>query len=510
MKTRALVLILTLGLTAQAQAQYGAQFPEQRAEQAIEDPLPSPVAEAPADTTARPTPESVEELVRRLWRLLLPGGFRIGFHGYFRAPLRLSIDRRTSPMKGESAYNVRSPWLVDDDYFNSGFAYTRLQERDWSELYLSVGNQHMTGVVALMGSLYSDWAKPIINNQWGIAQAFLRFQWGADGPRSHFNLAIKGGAFWDRFGWLPHYDTYLFGRTHQLGVQARVEAGTRNLTLWLLNGMGAHLEDLDSGEGLTVLNYLAAGVRFREIVSAGFYFLDALSHDQRQLKNLADADMRVYGLDARLSWRRLGSQLYFGGSKVEATQAYFLGPAIEVMHAYGGRGLTENYLGTESSQNGTGGLYSFAWDYVFSTRDFLRVNLRRHGDILGRSDVTLGFFGAISYVQSKQVNADDPQINRDGRELYKYGLEAAYSPLSWLAVALRYDRVILDVKDDANSFRVISPRIAVHTHWWADGEISIQYSAYSYGKRVQLRPGQVALETQPDSNALKIQAQLVW
>src|SRR5207237_263589 len=128
---------------------------------------------------------------------------------------------------------------------------------------------------------------------------------------------------------------------------------------------GAHLEDLDSGQGFTVLDYLAAGMRYRQNVEAGFYFLDSVSHDQRQLKNLADADLRVYGLDVRLTWQRLGSQLYLGGSKVEAAQAYFLAPAIEVMHAYGGRGLTENYLGTESSQNGTGGLLSFAWDYGF-------------------------------------------------------------------------------------------------------------------------------------------------
>ena len=89
-------------------------------------------------------------------------------------------------MPGESAYNIRTPWLVDDDYFRSGFAYTRLQEQDWTELYLSVGNKYLTGEVALMGSLYSDWAQPLIDHQWGIAQGFLRFHWDADGPRARF------------------------------------------------------------------------------------------------------------------------------------------------------------------------------------------------------------------------------------------------------------------------------------------------------------------------------------
>jgi hypothetical protein len=504
MKKLALAIALLSSATAHA------QFPEQRAEQAVDAPLlPDAVPDAPADTTARPSPESVEELVRRLWKALLPGGLRIGFHGYFRAPLRLSIDRRASPMAGQAAYDIRTPWLVDDDYFNSGFAYTRLQEQDWSELYLSVGNQNMTGVVALMGSLFTDWAKPILDNQWGIAQAFLRFQWTADGPRSHFRFAVKGGAFWDRFGWLSHYDTYLFARTHQLGGQAKLEAGTKNLSFWLLNGVGAHLEDLDAGEGLTLLNYFAFGMSYKRLVEAGFYFLDTLSHDQRQLKMTADADERVYGFDARVDLQRIGTRAYAGFSRIEANNATFLSPAIEVMHAYGGRGLTQNYLGTESSQNGTGGLYNFAWDASVSARDFIRANWRRRPNALGKQDVTFGFFGVVSYVNSKQTSTD-PQVNRNGREMYKYGLEAGYTPLSWLGVSLRYDRVILDVKDDANSFRILSPRISVRTHWLADAEIFLQYSAYSYGARVQLRPGQVALETKPDSNALKLQAQLVW
>ncbi len=36
------------------------------------------------------------------------------------------------------------------------------------------------------------------------------------------------------------------------------------------------------------------------------------------------------------------------------------------------------------------------------------------------------------------------------------------------------------------------------------------YSHYSYGDKIQLRPGQVPLETQPDANVFKLQAQAVW
>jgi hypothetical protein len=36
------------------------------------------------------------------------------------------------------------------------------------------------------------------------------------------------------------------------------------------------------------------------------------------------------------------------------------------------------------------------------------------------------------------------------------------------------------------------------------------YSHYWYGDKVQLRPGQVPLETMPDENVFKLQAQVVW
>ena len=259
--------------------------------------------------------------------MLMPADLRIGLHGYFRAPLRLSIDKRNSTMPGEAGYNIRTPWLVDDDYFRSGFAYTRLQEQDWTELYLSVGNRYLVGPVAFMGSLYSDWAQPLIDHQWGIAQGFLRFHWDAIGPRARFAVDVKAGAFWDRLGWLQRYDTYLFGRTHQMGGQVRIETGWRIGRSGSCKGFGAHLEALDQNEGLTILNYVHAGARWKQNVEAGFYFLDTLSHDKRQLKEINDADMRVYGLDVRLTSLKLGSQLYVGGSKIEASQATYLAPA---------------------------------------------------------------------------------------------------------------------------------------------------------------------------------------
>jgi hypothetical protein len=489
------------GRTGRAFAQ--ARPPEESAYAAAPASEPEPAA-----PPVPPVGAASEEALRRLIKILFPDDLRLALHGYFRAPLRLALASRGMGQRpGEASYNLRTPWLVDDDYFRSGFSYTRLAESDWSELYFSVGNQHLTGEVALMGSLFSDWARPLIDRQWGIAQAFLRFHWERSLARWRLGVAVKGGAFWDRFGWLPAYDTYIFGRTHQLGAQGRLEAAGEHVTLWLLYGLGAHLEAIDANQGLTLLNYVHAGVRLRRILSAGFYFLDSTAHDKRQLKELTDASMSVVGVDARLTDERFG-QLYLAFSKVSASQATYLSPAIEVMHAFGGRGLTENYLGTEKSENGTGALWNVALDYRLSVRQILSRWPQRQAALRG-GDVQLGVFGLLAHVNSKQID-DDPAINRDGRTNFKWGVEGSWWALSWLAVSLRYDRVILDTKDDANAFRVISPRLSLRTHWLADGELFFQYSRYSYGARAQLRPGQVALETQPDTDVFKIQAQLTF
>lgn len=429
--------------------------------------------------------------------------------GYFRAPLRLSFRSRGDNLsEGQAGYNIHTPWLVDDDYFRSGFLYTRLQESDWSEIYLHAGTKYLTGSVALMGSLFSDWARPLIDRQWGVAQAFLTFHFQADGPRLRFRMHVRAGSFWDRFGWLENYDTYLFARTHQMGGQVRLEFGLPGpgLVMWLLHGVGVHQEAIESNQGLTLLNYLHAGLDIRRMGQIGFYFLDTQSHDQRQLKELKDASMRVVGLDARLlTW--LG-RFYLGGSVISASQAQYLSPVLEVMHSFGGRGLQENYLGVERS-DGVGSLWNLGGEYTFSLRTLLDRRAPERAAFLQGGDLLLKFFALTAYTLSKQAD-DDPAMNRDGRVSFKWGTEVLWQPLSFLFAAFRYDRVIPDVQDEASSFRIYSPRIGVTMKWLLGAQIFLQYSRYGYGERVRLRPGQVALETLPDDNALKLQAQLAF
>jgi hypothetical protein len=454
--------------------------------------------EAPVFPEERPPPEDPEH----------PNSMRFALHGYFRAPLRIGWRARTDAKPDEAKTSIRTPWLVDDDFFRSGFLYSRNAEGDFTELYLMAGNTWLTGTVGLAGSLYSDPAQPLIDKQMGISQGFLTYRHTFElTPTIKLRVKIKGGAFSDRFGWQEKYDTYLFGRTHQMGEQVRADLDVGKFTFSAIEGFGAHLEAIESNQGLSLLDYFRFGASYDRTAEIAFYYLRTWTQDKRQLKEIADASMRVMGAEARVDSGAFG-RLTVGISGVTADQATFLSPSIEVMHSDGGRGVTENYLGTDKSNNGTGSLFNLGFQYDLSAATFFKKFLPESRP-LGEGDITWSIFGMYTRVGSDQKDPDW-MINRDGRQMFKWGMDLAVWPLPWLGASVRYDRVIQDIHDDPLAFRIISPRVSLRTHWIADALLFLQVSHYMYGERVALRQGQVPLETLPDKDMFKIQAQLAF
>lgn len=526
----------------QAEPQPAPQPTPQPAPQPTPQPAPQPAPQPPAATPAPPpaappstlakvagetmeaigtflgpaTPPPAGNTVaapvfpeERLWPAdpAHPTSLRFAMHGYFRAPLRLTCKKRDMPMEGEAGSSCRTPWLVDDDYYRSGFLYTRNAEADWTELWFMAGNQYVTATVALEGTLFSDWARPIIDKQLGISRGYLTFRYDHDLASSvKMRIKVKGGAFSDRFGWQEKYDTYLFGRTHQMGEQVRVDVDVNKFTFSAMHGFGARLEAIESNQGLTLLNYARLGASYDHTAEVSLYYLRAWTTDKRQLKDIADGSMRVMGAEARVDTGAFG-KLAFDVSQVAADQATWLSPAIEIMHSAGGRGLTENYFGTEKSDNGTGSLLNLGFQYDFSARALVK-KIAGHAPF-GEADANLSVFGMYTKVgvPSEQGITDPTQVH-DGRQLFKWGTEVAVWPVSFAGASFRYDRVIFDIHDDPSAFRIFTPRLILRTHWIGEAMLIAQYSRYVYGARVALRQGQIPLETQPDNDMFKIQAQI--
>lgn len=438
-------------------------------------------------------------------------GLRFAFHGYFRAPMRFTKAARPegSTTAREGRYNWRTPYLVDDDYFRSAFAYTPVNETDWAELYFSVGNDKLTATMQLAGTLFSDAARPIIDRQLGVSQGWLTYRTKLDFIPwfDEVRLRVKAGAFWERFGHMPKYDTYIFSRIHQMGENVRLEFDKDKTTIWLQHGLGTHLEDISANQGLTIINYASAGVSYDRTVEVGGYIFDSNASDKRPLKELTDASLSIVGADVRADTHYAG-RVYGATSYIKAEQATYQSPALEVMHSFGGRGLTENYFGTQASENGTGSMWNVGFQYDLSAADTLKQTLGSSPFPWG-GDVTASLFGLYSFIQSKQQSAD-PLINRDDRQSFKWGADAAYRITEWMALSARYDRVVLDTGDSANSFRIVSPRLAFFTSFITREMIYVQYSRYLYNERIRLRAGQVQLENIPDDHVFKIQAQMTF
>lgn len=396
---------------------------------------------------------------------------RFELHGYARMPL--------------AAQGKREPYLVDNDYFLSGFAYTRLYEPDWSELFFSARRGNYKAEFGLFASLYSDYASTRLENQFGIAQASVTAEKFLD----HDPLSVQLGVFWDRFGYIQPYDTYVYGRTHQGGVKVAyaLPRGGKVQT-----GLGFHQAQLQQNLGMTPVAHLAGTYPVIPNLELGAYTLRTWTRDERQLSPIQDGTMWVTGLDARYKLPKQRGTAYLAFAFYDMKKVLYLAPALEVMHSTGGRGLTENFLGTEASEDGTGRMYTLAADAPIKITD--RIGVRG--------------FGMATWVRSKQVDEMDPAVNRDRRLYLKWGVEPSYRLLKHLQVSARFDRVILDVYDSENSFRVLSPKIAFPLDTW--GEIFFMYSHYWYGNKVHLRPGQVPLETEPDTDVFKLQAQVVW
>lgn len=399
------------------------------------------------------------------------GDVELELHGYARIPLA---------MQG----TPREPFLVDNDYYLSGFAYTRLYEPDWSELFFSAEKGDYKAEFGIFASLYSDYASPELENQLGIAQASL----SAKRFLGHEPLSVRLGVFWDRFGYVEPYDTYVFGRTHQGGVDVGYALPRGG---HVSAGVGIHEAQLQQNQGLTPVAHVAGGHPVGP-VELGGYLIRTWTRDTRQLSPIQDGTMWVAGLDARYTLPEERGSAYLAFAYHHMDKVLYLAPALETLHSTGGRGLTENFLGLEDSDDGTGHTYSLALDAPVRIADKLGVRA----------------FGMATWVRSEQVDEMDATANRDRRMYVKWGVEPSYRVHPRVSLSTRYDRVIMDLWDAENSFRVLSPKVSFPLDGW--GDLAIQYSRYWYGDKIHLRPGQVPLVTEPDENVFKLQATVAW
>jgi hypothetical protein len=496
--------------------------------------------------------------------------WRFSFHGFTRTPMRIGFGNRPacpsgtmagtaiSPSgmlmpaagsaqvpcagPGQTTTSLHTPFVPDSQYLD--WRYDRQQEYDWTELFFNYGNDVVTGTVAIDAFGFSDAEYIAYSNaatQLGIAQGYLTIHPDLGIPK--FRAEAKVGSFWDKFGMAGEYDagkydTYMFGRTHQMGERIALEYDVSDLTFRVSHGIGTRAEQLaftplqagnptlpsgleNNYPGFTLLNHAHAGVSYKKLIDVNVHYLSSWAQDYRAVgvNNGATTDghIDVYGAEIRVKPGGVGGRLYAAYSHMLATNPQAVGPLVEAVHSLGGgnyeagNGILDNFLGCSTSGGATGltGFYNgncnttqnsigathgsvdtieVQYDYSFGA--LYRKLATGEGFWGGGWDANLSVFGMYSAVSSSLTTQQTGSLALgDGVKKLKWGGDLVIAPWPWLGFGVRADYVQPTNVAGANqTFTVVSPKLVFHTKWITHEEITLWYSHYSYQSAVLPQP----------------------
>jgi hypothetical protein len=268
----------------------------------------------------------------------------------------------------------------------------------------------------------------------------------------------------------------------------------------------------DPGQGSTFVAHVHGGVGLARRFLVGGHFLHSWSQDDRAGTNAVDGRIDVAAADARLSMGRFG-HLYAAYSRTDALQSRSVSRIISVLNTLGGKGLMDNYFGNTGLPNaGTGTLNTVGGQYDLSVGKLVSYPVPFYGD---GPDLFVSAFGMFTGVTSEDKELD-PVTGKprfDAITKAKFGAEATYSVLSWLAVSGRYDRVMPNVDDNDFSFGVATARLIFRTDWQATDQVVLQYSHWFNGSLTTVRNGDPPVEDRsivPDSDMVSLSASMWW
>jgi hypothetical protein len=465
-------------------------------------------AAAPVPTNTKVgADQEIEEKPSEEWQTV--------FTGYFRAPVMLSLSQHRDPdaaSRSSSTQMLFAPnRLVDANY--SSFGYTRLQEGDWGEVYLTEKKAHVAATIAYMGWWYTGAGYPQPNANWAPAQAWVTLDSDFELGNRKPHIEFKAGIFWPKWGTFGKYDTYLFGRFHQAGESLQLDVPVNpDLKVSLVHGFGTNRNgSAAAGTGATLLHYARVDFDYKKLLKVGLYYNDSWTRDPTlftgeapsgggQYVDAKKADMTVVGVDASIE-RPVFGHLWVASAYLKVKNGWALSETVELMHSPGGVGIAQNYMGWgQPGSTGSGSMVNLAFLYENSL-SILKGKGR--GDLL--PDVTLNLFALMA--NTHRERAVGAAIS-DRLEQLKWGADVTLDTLSWLGFMLRYDQVDLDMAHSGNRYSVLTPRAIFSSHFLSSENIWIQYSRYFYGDNVRLTPSATQPYRRPDLGVVKLQANM--
>jgi hypothetical protein len=505
---------------------------DESAESPSKQPEPTPVPDA-AETAAVEALPSAQERKK----------FEISVSGYFRAPMTLGISNRPGPQDKDGPSRLQISHgptrTVDANYYS--FAYTRLQEQDWAEVFFHAKKEHVEAVVGWMGYWFQAAGFRNYDAGWAPGLAYLTLDTDVELGSLRPNVALSMGSFWPAFGYFEKYDTYTLGRFRQLGeqLQLTVPLGS-DLKVTFTQGFGTNRDGsfnllspapYQATVGLDLLHYEHLKVAFGETVDVGVHFNHQWTRDpnltQRGAEGQSYPDAReakftTMGGELNVRLPRAG-HLWLSPSFTRIRNGWALAQGgTEVMHSLGGAGFASNYMAWDEfpgNSTGTGSTFNLGFLYENSLSNILG---KRAEDTM--PEVTASVFGLL--INSKLSLPETSVLPQDEIKQMKYGADVTVQPLTWLGVMLRWDEANYDLDNDGRVFSAITTRLTFSSHFLSSESIYLQYSRYRYGDRMTIAekwpwgqdmiPGNHIVQggqyagDRPDMDVVKVQANVTF
>ena len=437
------------------------------------------------------------------------GQWTLRYNGFLSASFQSSIGERSAPVAGQSKIVFHTPPQTLDEY--ASFVGTNTMPGQWVGMNFAFGNGVVTANVTM-----NTWnpTEPTtyyqIGGQLFLLNAYLEFVVPSIGP---LRPRVKTGYFGPYYGGLGEYGLGMYtnplvGSPRGVGELITVEYRLRpTLTLFFEHGfMGSRNGNVPSGVVPTGGNgsinpmYPASWVHHAHLtlhrtgdtdIKTGVHYLYNWSQDdaaQQQFDNLntrqfyenyiKDAHLTVLGWDATVrnsAWGYLGA----GASYVQGNNS----TPLRGLMTFGGDGptLTDRWWGPMSF--GTGKLFALGLNYNTSLGRMLRASYSSDApDVAIQAGFIMAYTLAPTALNPGTTDPNAPVPDTFNHRLrYKFGVESIYTFCSWMAVALRADRVAPNSRDASETFYVLAPRVVFRTNWVSRETISIIYGRWFYG-----------------------------
>ncbi len=421
--------------------------------------------------------------------------------GYFRAPMAIGISPRSGPDNPDGDPELQLSYgpnrTMDSNYFS--FAYTRLQEQDWSELFVHAKKEHAEAVIGWMGYWFQAAGFRNYDAGWAPGMAYVvldtDFELGGTKP----NIAFTAGSWWPKFGRVVKYDTYTLGQFRQLGEQLKLTVPLGGLTATITQGVGTGRDGsfnllspppYQAKVGLNMLHYEDIKVAYKEYLELSVHYNSQWTSDPnlyqttqpgKAFTDVREAYLKTVGGELRLSAPVAGS-LWVSPSYIRVRNGWALGEAgIEVMHSLSADSLATNYMGWSGSlgdSTGSGEMLNLGFLYENTLSG---ITGQPRGTV---PDLTLNLFGLFADITLDLPDTSIIPQERMGQ--FKYGADLEYQATNWLGVMLRWDEVNYNLGHAGYAFSAISPRLTFSSHYLSGESIYVQYSRYRYGDAMTL------------------------